>query len=61
MNLKKLQDTLRYYVIDADYCTANHIDYLEVINRLKQEIKSVEITLFTDENLIADYNFINNL
>lgn len=61
MTLHELQDSLKYYVIDADYCIANHMDFNEVLLSLKKEISSISIDIFTTQNLIDDISTINKL
>lgn len=61
MTLLELQESLKYYVIDADYCESNHIGFNEVLLTLKKETSSVSIDIFTAQNLIDDINTINKL
>ena len=60
-SLKQLEDALQYYVIDAEVCLEKHYSFNDVITSLKKEIQSIEINIFTDNNIISDINIIKQL
>lgn len=59
--LKQLEAALQYYIIDAEVCLERHYSFNDVVTSLKQEIQTIEITVFTDDNVIRDINLINQL
>ena len=61
MTLLELQESLKYYVIDADYCEHNHIGFNDVLYYLKREVSNMVVDIFTDTKLIDDINTIQQL
>ena len=61
MTLLELQESLEYYVIDADYCEHNHIGFNDVLYYLKREVSNMVVDIFTDTKLIDDINTIQQL
>lgn len=59
--LKQLEDALQYYVIDAEACLERHYTFNQVVTSLKQEIQSIDINVFTDDNIIRDIKLIQQL
>ena len=59
--LKQLEDALQYYVIDAEVCLKRHYTFNQVVTELKQEIQSIDINVFTDDNIISDIKLIQQL
>lgn len=60
-NLFELQCQLQYYVIDAEVCLERHYTFNQVVTSLKQEIQSIDINIFTDDNIIRDIKLIQQL
>ena len=60
-SLKQLEDALQYYVIDTEVCLERHYTFNQVVIALKKEIQSLEIDVFTDNNIIRDINLIQQL
>ena len=60
-NLLELQCQLQYYVIDAEVCIGRHYTFNDVVTALKKEIQTIEIDIFTDNNIISDINLIQQL
>ena len=60
-NLLELQCQLQYYVIDAEVCFERHYTFNDVVTALKKEIQTIEIDVFTDNNIIRDINLIQQL
>ena len=61
MTLLELQNSLNYYVIDADYCEHNHIGFNDVLYYLKSDVSNISVDIFTDTKLIEDINIIKQL
>lgn len=61
ITLKQLENTLQYYVIDAKVCLERHYTFNQVVTTLKQEIQSIDINVFTDDNIISDIKLIQQL
>ena len=61
MTLLELQNSLNYYVIDADYCVCNHIGFNDVLYYLKRDVSNIAVDIFTDTKLIEDINTIKQL
>ena len=61
MTLLELQNSLNYYVIDADYCECNHIEFNDVLYYLKKDVSNIVVDIFTDTKLIEDINTIKQL
>lgn len=59
--IKQLEDALQYYVIDTEVCLERHYSFNDVVISLKKEIQSIEIDVFTDNNIIRDINLIQQL
>ena len=59
--LKQLEDALQYYVIDTEVCLERHYTFNQVVIALKKEIQTIEIDVFTDNNIIRDINLIQQL
>ena len=59
--IKQLEDALQYYVIDAEVCLERHYTFNQVVIALKKEIQTIEIDVFTDNNIIRDINLIQQL
>lgn len=59
--IKQLEDALQYYVIDAEVCLERHYTFNQVVIALKKEIQTIEIDVFTDNNIIRDINLIKQL
>ena len=59
--LNQLEDALQYYVIDAEVCLERHYTFNQVVIALKKEIQTIEIDVFTDNNIIRDINLIQQL
>ena len=59
--IKQLEDALQYYVIDAEVCLEKHYTFNQVVIALKKEIQTIEIDVFTDNNIISDINLIQQL
>lgn len=60
-SIKQLEDALQYYVIDAEVCLERHYTFKQVVISLKKEIQTIEIDVFTDNNIIRDINLIQQL
>ena len=60
-SIKQLEDALQYYVIDAEVCLEKHYTFNQVVIALKKEIQTIEIDVFTDNNIIRDINLIQQL
>ena len=60
-SLKQLEDALQYYVIDAEVCLERHYTFNNVVTALNKEIQTIEIDVFTDNNIISDINIIKQL
>ena len=60
-SIKQLEDALQYYVIDAEVCLKRHYTFNQVVIALKKEIQTIEIDVFTDNNIIRDINLIQQL
>ena len=60
-SIKQLEDALQYYVIDAEVCLERHYTFNQVVIALKKEIQTIEIDVFTDNNIIRDINLIQQL
>ena len=60
-SIKQLEDALQYYVIDAEVCLERHYTFNQVVVALKKEIQTIEIDVFTDNNIIRDINLIQQL
>ena len=60
-SIKQLEDALQYYVIDAEVCLERHYTFNQVVIALKKEIQTIEIDVFTDNNIISDINLIQQL
>ena len=60
-SIKQLEDVLQYYVIDAEVCIERHYTFNQVVIALKKEIQTIEIDVFTDNNIIRDINLIQQL
>ena len=60
-SIKQLEDTLQYYVIDAEVCLERHYTFNQVVMSLQQELQSIDINVFTDNNIIRDINLIQQL
>ena len=60
-SIKQLEDALQYYVIDAEVCFERHYTFNQVVIALKKEIQTIEIDVFTDNNIISDINLIQQL
>lgn len=61
ITLKQLEDALQYYVIDAEVCLERHYTFNQVVTTLKQDIQSIDINVFTDDNIISDIKLIQQL
>ena len=59
--IKQLEDALQYYIIDAEVCLERHYTFNQVVIALKKEIQTIEIDVFTDNNIIRDINLIQKL
>ena len=59
--IKQLEDALQYYVIDTEVCLERHYTFNQVVLALKKEIQTIEIDVFTDNNIIRDINLIQQL
>lgn len=59
--LKQLEDVLQYYVIDTEVCLERHYTFNQVVTALKQDIQSIDINVFTDDNIIRDIKLIQQL
>ena len=59
--IKQLEDALQYYIIDAEVCLERHYTFNQVVIALKKEIQTIEINIFTDNNIIRDINLIQQL
>lgn len=59
--LKQLEDALQYYVIDAEVCLEMNYTFNQVVIALKKEIQTIEIDVFTDNNIVSDINIIKQL
>ena len=59
--IKQLEDALQYYVIDTEVCLERHYTFNQVVIALKKEIQTIEIDVFTDNNIISDINLIQQL
>ena len=59
--IKQLEDALQYYIIDAEVCLKRHYTFNQVVIALKKEIQTIEINVFTDNNIIRDINLIQQL
>lgn len=59
--IKQLEDALQYYVIDAEVCLERHYTFNQVVLSLQQELQSIDINVFTDNNIISDINIIKQL
>ena len=59
--IKQLEDALQYYIIDAEVCLERHYTFNQVVIALKKEIQTIEINVFTDNNIIRDINLIQQL
>ena len=59
--IKQLEDALQYYVIDTEVCLEKHYTFNQVVIALKKEIQTIEIDVFTDNNIISDINLIQQL
>ena len=60
-SIKQLEDALQYYVIDAEVCLERHYTFNQVVIALKKEIQTIEIDVFTDNNIVRDINLIQQL
>ena len=60
-SIKQLEDTLQYYVIDAEVCLERHYTFNQVVMSLQQELQSIDINVFTDNRIISDINLIQQL
>ena len=60
-SIKQLEDALQYYVIDTEVCLERHYTLNQVVISLKKEIQTIEIDVFTDNNIIRDINLIQQL
>ena len=47
--------------IDAEICIERHYTFNQVVTVLKKEIQTIEIDVFTDNNIISDINLIQQL
>ena len=59
--IKQLEDALQYYVIDTEVCLERHYTFNQVVMSLQQELQSIDINVFTDNNIIRDINLIQQL
>ena len=59
--LKQLENALQYYVIGAEVCLERHYTFNQVVTSLKKEIQTIEIDVFTDNNIIRDIKLIQQL
>ena len=59
--IKQLEDALQYYVIDTEVCLERHYTFNQVVMSLQQELQSIDINVFTDNNIISDINIIKQL
>ena len=59
--IKQLEDTFQYYIIDTEVCLERHYTFNQVVIALKKEIQTIEIDVFTDNNIIRDINLIKQL
>ena len=59
--IKQLEDALQYYIIDAEVCLERHYTFNQVVLSLQQELQSIDINVFTDNNIISDINIIKQL
>ena len=60
-SIKQLEDALQYYVIDAEVCLERQYTFNQIVIALKKEIQTIEIDVFTDNNIISDINIIQQL
>ena len=60
-SIKQLEDALQYYVIDTEVCLEKHYTFNQVVIALKKEIQTIEIDVFTDDNIISDIKIIQQL
>ena len=60
-SIKQLEDALQYYVIDTEVCLERHYTFNQVVMSLQQELQSIDINVFTDNNIISDINIIKQL
>ena len=60
-SIKQLEDALQYYVIDTEVCLERHYTFNQVVIALKKEIQTIEIDVFTDNNIVRDINLIQQL
>ena len=60
-SIKQLEDALQYYVIDTEVCLERHYTFNQVVLSLQQELQSIDINVFTDNNIISDINIIKQL
>ena len=60
-SIKQLEDTLQYYVIDAEVCLERHYTFNQVVIVLYNNIQSITIDVFTPHNLIEDILLINQI
>ena len=61
ITIKQLEDALQYYVIDTEVCLERHYTFNQVVMSLQQELQSIDINVFTDNNIIRDINLIQQL
>ena len=59
--IKQREDALQYYVIDTEVCLERHYTFNQVVIALKKEIQTIEIDVFTDNNIISDIKLIQQL
>lgn len=59
--IKQLEDTLQYYVIDAEVCLERHYTFNQVVIVLYNNTQSITIDVFTPHNLIEDILLINQI
>lgn len=60
-SIKQLEDALQYYVIDTEVCLERNYTLNDIIISLKQEITTIEISVFTNSKIISDINLIKQL
>lgn len=59
--LEELEDALQYYIIDTEVCLERNYSFNDIIETLKKEIQTVDINIFTNNNLIRDINLIQSI
>ena len=60
-SIKQLEDTLQYYVIDAEVCLEMNYSFKQIVIVLYNNIQSITIDIFTPHNLIEDILLINQI